>query len=194
MKKDKQRDISMLTLPDLITQYYPRIKELASMKAYKYYIPYDDLINETHQNISRASSRSQFTGQTEGDFIAWLDQLMSNSAINVKRLQKRRAERNVSLDNDDEQFTNSIGSVNQTCSSSKVLLKNICVWAEKTYSKHQNKNYTTVFTRRFIQEASYMEIADELEIPINSVKSIVFTLRKGLIAQFQTEYRQVINN
>src|SRR5690606_23513899 len=97
-----------------------------------------------------------------------------------KNAQKRIKSKNVVyLDNNTDEDVNLHDTIGKydTIFDDTTIFTNII---NKTLDTFRNSNYKTVYNLFFIEQNKMEEISVELNIPINSVKTIIYQLRKKL--------------
>ncbi len=195
MKTNPSLKIGNWPMEKLIRFYYPRIKEIVLFKAFKMQLDANELLSQVNYNLGTAMVNKAFTGETESQFIAWINTLIFNAGINLSRMNKRDTSLFVDIDNQDLDIEHkTITKSYQPCDAHKLLLKRVSCYIEERYSAKNNNFYVDVFNRNLIDGDSYIEVADKLKIPISSVKNAIFQIRKTLSEKFGREYSELINN
>nr|WP_028987166.1 sigma-70 family RNA polymerase sigma factor [Thermicanus aegyptius] len=105
----------------------------------------------------------------QAQFLTWAQRIVTNLCID--RFRKQRE--SVHID-DMERVLPSPGSVEE-----EVMKKNTAKDIEEAISQLP-QNFRTVVVLRYIQDFSYGEIAEILNLPLNTVKSHLFRARKLL--------------
>lgn len=193
--KYKNLDITNWTLEKLIKFYYPRIKEIVHLKSYKMRIDYSDLLSSVNYSLGKAVINNRFSGEHEKQFISWIDTLIFNTAINFKREQNREKPYLSDIDLEEYDIDHlTKNQTSQTCSSQKIFLKNVTEWAQQKYKDKKNNSFIEIFNRVLIDGDKYEEVATQLQINVNSLKTIIYTIRRDMNNKFGSEYTEIINN
>jgi RNA polymerase sigma-70 factor (ECF subfamily) len=118
-------------------------------------------------------------------FSTWLFKIATNNGIDFLRSQKALRS-HVSLDQNDYDSDNSYSGKNTLVENHpNPEEKMIAEQKEKllrTVMKKLHPDYRRILTMRFFDELSYNEIAEELGIPIGTVKARLFRSRELLIS------------
>lgn len=131
----------------------------------------EDLLQDTFTKA--ITYRSKFKEQT--NLKAWLYTIMKNTFINNYR---RAVKANTIFDNtDDSYFLNTSKGTEGTNPSSKLAVKEMWMAVEEL-----EDDYRIPFMKHF-EGFKYKEIAEELDLPIGTVKSRIFLARKKLMDQ-----------
>jgi RNA polymerase sigma-70 factor (ECF subfamily) len=111
-------------------------------------------------------------------FSTWLFKIATNNCIDFIRKKKAN---HVSLDHDDEEYEMATHEVQATVPDPEetlinqqkaILMRNVVTKLKPRYRK--------LIELRYFNELSYEEIADELELPIGTVKAQLFRARELL--------------
>ncbi len=134
-----------------------------------------DLLQETA--LKAFKYRQKYRNDT--NLSAWLMTIMRNTFINNYRKQKRRQvlndrTANNHLLNSGEATVRNKGEENATLSELEVVMEQVPAWAKVPLLMH-------------IQGYQYDEIAEELDIPLGTVKSRIYYARKQIKAQHPHE-------
>jgi RNA polymerase sigma-70 factor, ECF subfamily len=135
-----------------------------------------DLYQET--SFRALSNRDKFQPGT--NFKAWIFTIMKNIFINNYR---KKIKSNVILDTTDNQFylnsgNHAIGNAAET----DIMMKELGVMIENL-----DDSIKIPFMMHF-EGFKYQEIADDLELPLGTVKSRIFFARKELKDQIMSNY------
>lgn len=128
----------------------------------------NDLLQETF--LKALTYRDKFAQNT--NFKAWIYTIMKNTFINEYR-------RNVKTKNT---FDGSTGDIHLTYTRDKVYPGPDSIYSSREISKSIQEledEYRIPFTM-FLEGFKYKEIADELNLPLGTVKSRIFFTRKKL--------------
>jgi RNA polymerase sigma-70 factor, ECF subfamily len=135
-----------------------------------------DLYQETA--FRALSNREKFQPGT--NFKAWMFTIMKNIFINNYR---KRVKANTVLDNTDNQFyLNSATHASPNSAEGDITLKELNTMVEKL-----DDSVRRPFLMHF-DGFKYQEIADELDLPLGTVKSRIFFARKELKEQILSQY------
>jgi RNA polymerase sigma-70 factor, ECF subfamily len=135
-----------------------------------------DLYQET--SFRALSNRDKFQPGT--NFKAWIFTIMKNIFINNYR---KKVKSNVILDTTDNQFYLNSGShATGNAAETDIMMKELGVMIEKLDS-----SIKIPFMMHF-EGYKYQEIADDLELPLGTVKSRIFFARKELKDQIMSNY------
>lgn len=135
----------------------------------------DDLLQET--TVRAYANREKF--QIGTNFKSWITTIMRNTFINNYRTHRRR---NV-VDGSLEEHTYAIESkVVPNSSESEIMMQELSVLINKVKPK-----YRIPFLMHY-KGYEYQEIAEEMNIPIGTVKSRLYTARQKLTKLIKREY------
>jgi RNA polymerase sigma-70 factor, ECF subfamily len=135
-----------------------------------------DLYQET--SFRALSNRDKFQPGT--NFKAWIFTIMKNIFINNYR---KKVKSNVILDTTDNQFYLNSGShATGNAAETDIMMKELGIMIEKLDS-----SIKIPFMMHF-EGYKYQEIADDLELPLGTVKSRIFFARKELKDQIMSNY------
>ena len=138
-----------------------------------------DLYQETAYRA--VTNRDKFRPGT--NFKAWLFTIMKNIFINNYR---RKAKANTILDSTDNMyFINSGSATISNDANSNILMK------ELTQMIDSLEDSIKIPFEMHYQGFKYQEIADELELPLGTVKSRIFFARRALKEMVQRQFGDV---
>lgn len=135
-----------------------------------------DLVQETAYKAFK--HRDRYEPQT--NLRAWLMTIMRNSFINDYRKRKRRQTFNDASENDylldsGHQTVNNLGESQMTLEELQQAIESLEDWMRVPFMLH-------------FRGFKYEEIADELGLPIGTIKSRIFSARQKLQEQVKTIY------
>lgn len=135
-----------------------------------------DLVQETAYKAFK--HRDRYEPQT--NLRAWLMTIMRNSFINDYRKRKRRQTFNDPSENDylldsGHQTVNNMGESQMTMEELQVAIESLDAWMRVPFMLH-------------FRGFKYEEIAEELGLPIGTVKSRIFSARQKLQEQIKAIY------
>ena len=137
-----------------------------------------DLYQETA--FRAIKNRSKFTPGT--NFKAWLMTIMKNIFINDYR---KKVKRNTILDaTDNNYFINSGGQTVVNSGNANILIDELTTMIDAL-----EDGFRVPFLMHY-QGYKYHEIADQMELPLGTVKSRIFFARKELKKKIQDRYPQ----
>jgi len=137
----------------------------------------DDLLQET---VIRAySNREKFEIGT--NFKSWITTIMRNTFINDYRTKKRRNLVDGSLDDHSYSIESNIVPNN---SESNLMMEELSKILETVKPKYR------IPFLMYYKGYEYQEIATEMNLPIGTVKSRLFTARQKLSALIRTHYQE----
>ena len=145
----------------------------SSLQAFAYHLTKDsedanDLLQETH--FRALSNHDKFAQGT--NIKAWLFTIMKNIFINNYR---RKSRRKTVFDNTEDQFIlNSAPAFGGNKAESNLIMANI-----KTAIDDLDIQYRKPFLMHY-EGYKYQEIADDMQLPLGTVKSRIFFARKLL--------------
>ena len=135
-----------------------------------------DLFQETAYRA--LTNRDKFRPGT--NFKAWLFTIMKNIFINNYR---KKVKKNTIIDNTDNlYFINSGGSVIDNDAGRNILMKEL-----KRMIENLDESIKKPFMMHYLGY-KYQEIADDLNLPLGTVKSRIFFARKALKEQIRVHY------
>lgn len=135
-----------------------------------------DLYQETA--IRAITNREKFNPGT--NFKAWLFTIMKNIFINDYR---KKAKRNMVIDSTDNlYYINSGSTIIDNSAESNILMKELYAMIDSL-----EDSMRVPFEMHF-EGFKYQEIADELDLPLGTVKSRIFFARKALKEQIVKLY------
>jgi len=138
-----------------------------------------DLFQETA--FRAMSNRDKFNPGT--NFKAWLLTIMKNIFINDYR---KKVKANTILDSTDNLFyLNSISKSISNSAESNIMMEELLIMVDKL-----DDSLKIPFQMHF-DGFKYQEIADELDLPLGTVKSRIFFARKELKTMILDQYRFV---
>src|SRR5215468_10286288 len=119
-----------------------------------------DLVQETFLEAQR--DFAQFHGQTEGELLAWLRQLLLNNVANFTRrfreTAKRGVDREVSLEGDRSSFNQAAGVADSTPTPSDVAVQNEQAEAVQRALARLPEDYRAVLQLRYTEELPFEEV------------------------------------
>lgn len=132
-----------------------------------------DLVQETY--LKALKYRDKFADAS--NLKAWLYTIMKNTFINTYRRSVKT--RQIITQTDDLSLVKPLSGSNSPSAESQINLKHINNAVESL-----EEEYKIPFMRYF-DGYKYKEIADELDLPIGTVKSRIFLARKKLMADLK---------
>jgi RNA polymerase sigma-70 factor (ECF subfamily) len=140
-----------------------------------------DLFQETA--FRALTNRDKFRPGT--NFKAWLFTIMKNIFINNYR---KRVKANTIFDStDNDYYINSGTNVVQNVSESQIMMKGL--WR---MINDLDESIRIPFVMHY-EGYKYQEIADDLDLPLGTVKSRIFFARKALKEKIQIRYADALN-
>ena len=137
----------------------------------------DDLLQETHYRA--LSNHDKFAEGT--NIKAWLFTIMKNIFINNYR---RKSRRKTVFDNTEDQFIlNSAPAISGNGAESNLMMANI-----KSAIDGLDMQYRKPFLMHY-EGFKYQEIADDMKLPLGTVKSRIFFARKLLKEELGNDIR-----
>ncbi len=133
----------------------------------------EDLLQETF--LKALKYKDKFQEKT--NLKAWLYTIMKNTFINNYR---RKVKRKTIMDNTDDDYF-----VNSTKQSSPISPESEYNYKEITKTVNALNDECRIPFQMHNEGYKYKEIADELEMPIGTVKSRIFLARKKLTEAFK---------
>lgn len=164
-----KQSIKVMTIPDFnyrIDQIYP------NLKAYTYKFTSDneeasDLIQDTI--LKAMSNREKYRSNT--NFKAWVYTIMKNTFINNYRRQVKYRD----IVNSKQEFHNLYSDTRTMTSPHEIV-----IYKELKQHLASLKDVYRIPFQRFVDGFKYHEIAEELKIPIGTVKTRIHQARKLL--------------
>lgn len=138
----------------------------------------EDLLQET---LVRAF-RSHEKFETGTNFKAWMSTIMRNTNINIYRRQKNRKLREVEI-------TPAVGKLESQKTINEGPRSVFLSEMHGIFNSLDDK-YAFPFCK-FVEGYQYEEIADEMEIPVGTVKSRIFYARKQIKQKIDQNYDNI---
>lgn len=135
-----------------------------------------DLVQETY--LKALKYRDKFADAT--NLKAWLYTIMKNTFINTYRRSVKT--RQIITQTDDLSLVKPLNGSNSPGAESQINLKHITSAVESLEDEYK------IPFKRYFDGFKYKEIADELDLPIGTVKSRIFLARKKLMSDLK-EYK-----
>lgn len=173
---------------DFIVKYSKKIRSMVEWKAYRFFIDADDLHGELNLSISRIYIKSAFDG-TETHFWRYIHLSIHTSAIDLKRRRVSRWKPDPHLDIDEVQETDHLSNSVQPDLNLKLLVKRICTDFPLTFRKD---TWRVVWEEHFINGLPYDEVAVKANIPLGTVKTIIFKIKEYASREYLEEYKEAI--
>lgn len=153
-----------------------------SLKAFAYHLTKDtedanDLMQETH--FRAISNHDKFAEGT--NIKAWLFTIMKNIFINNYR---RKSRRKTVFDNSEDQFVLNSAPAHVGNSAESSLTTRYIMEAIEALDEQYRKPFVMHY-----QGYKYQEIADDMELPLGTVKSRIFFARKLLKEKLDGQIR-----
>lgn len=141
-----------------------------------------EIDNETH-NLDFQNDEERF--------MAWLGTVVRNLAINESRTYSRRL-----TDRSEEALTYSENySHNQTYQpdlDKKMLTKEVVDYFTELFDTNKHpKHYKVIFKAFFIDGHKYEELSQIASIPVGTVKTVIFNIRKMCKKKFGNQYKTI---
>lgn len=173
---------------DFIVTNSKKIRSMVEWKAYRFYVDADDLHGELNLSISRIYVKNSFDG-TEAHFWRYIHMSIHTSAIDLKRRRVSRWKPDPHLDIDEVNEIDHLSSSIQPDLNLKLLVKKICADFPLTFRKD---TWRIVWDEYFINGLPYDQVADIANIPIGTVKGIIFKIREYANRDYMEEYKEAI--
>ncbi|MGZ4049042.1 MAG: RNA polymerase sigma factor [Bacteroidia bacterium] len=132
-----------------------------------------DLVQETY--LKALKYRDKFVDAT--NLKAWLYKIMKNTFINTYRRSVKT--RQIITQTDDLSQVRPLNGSNSPSAESQINLKHISKAVESLEDEYK------IPFKRYFDGFKYKEIADELDLPIGTVKSRIFLARKKLMSDLK---------
>jgi RNA polymerase sigma-70 factor (ECF subfamily) len=146
-----------------------------------------DLVQETFLEAQR--DFAQFHGETEGELLAWLRQLLLNNVANHTRhfrdAAKRDVNRELSLEGDRSSFNPAAGVADSAPSPSDVAVQHEQAEAVECALARLPDDYREVLHLRYREELPFEEVARRLGRSVNAARK----LWARALERFQEEMR-----
>ncbi len=137
-----------------------------------------DLYQETA--LRALSNKDKFRPGT--NFKAWSFTIMKNIFINNYR---KKVKRNTIIDSTDNMYFINSGSIVENDAEKNILMKELNRMIDSL-----EDNLRIPFEKHYAG-FKYQEIADELDLPLGTVKSRIFFARKALKVMIQSQYGDI---
>ncbi|MEE9437790.1 MAG: RNA polymerase sigma factor [Saprospiraceae bacterium] len=135
---------------------------------------------DLYQETAFRAMKNKEKFKTGTNFKAWTFTIMKNIFINNYR---KKMKRNTIIDTTENQFfLNSGSAVVNNDAGKNILMKEL-----KKMINALDESIKTPFMKHYAGY-KYQEIADELELPLGTVKSRIFFARKALKSMIQNHY------
>lgn len=129
-----------------------------------------------------------FTSSPDAKFTTWLYKIAKNSMIDYYREQKKYRDHIVSLDGltEDEDGNAHPVSVLESCFADYEIPQKGIEFSQKREILLDavgklGKKYSTLIDLRYFKQLSYKEIAEEMELPMGTVKNNLFRAKESLM-------------
>jgi RNA polymerase sigma-70 factor (ECF subfamily) len=137
-----------------------------------------DLYQETA--LRALSNKDKFRPGT--NFKAWSFTIMKNIFINNYR---KKVKRNTIIDSTDNMYFINSGSIVENDAEKNILMKEL-----NRMINSLEENLRIPFEKHY-EGYKYQEIADDLDLPLGTVKSRIFFARKALKSMIQRQYGDI---
>jgi RNA polymerase sigma-70 factor, ECF subfamily len=149
----------------IIEKYHVRVYRLA----YKFTRNQADAEDVTQDTFMRAYENLLKHPKDELALKAWLMTICVNLTRNLAKKKKNINFSNIGSEDDDREFVDSIEDVKIESPGKRVKRKETTAAVQEAIGKLPAK-YQVVLQLRYVEDLSYQEIADTLDIPMNTVK------------------------
>lgn len=114
-------------------------------------------------------------------FSTWLFKIASNNGIDFLR-KKRAMQKHISIDsaNDEKSSESTVSLISMTPDPEESMIKKQKELLMRTVVKKLNPLYRKLIELRYFKEYSYLEIAEELDLPLGTVKARIHRSRELL--------------
>lgn len=161
--------------------HFNKLKTLLNSFAYNLTKNSEDAADLYQETALRAlSNKDKFRPGT--NFKAWSFTIMKNIFINNYR---KKMKRNTIIDNTDNMYFINSGVLVENDAETNILMAEL----ERMISSLED-NLQIPF-RKHYEGYKYQEIADDLELPLGTVKSRIFFARKALKAMIKAQYGDI---
>ena len=165
------------------TQLLSRYRESVFYMIHRMVKNHDDAEDLTMDSFGRAFKNIEFYRPTSA-FSTWLFRIASNNAIDFIRSNRQKT---ISIDKTQEEASdNSFDFIPSLVEDSKDPEENMISYQKGTFMRSivelLPEDYKHITEMRFFEEKTYKEIADELLLPIGTVKARLYRSRELLIS------------
>ncbi len=137
----------------------------------------EDIAQNVFIKIFKALPKFKF----ESEFSTWMYRIVINESITISKKNKQYIiPLNVNSDNADESKNNLINLLKSKDNIEKQLIQQETQQIVQTAIKQLNDKYKTVLTLRDIEDFSYEEIAQIMNVSTGNIKILIFRARNRL--------------
>lgn len=163
----------------LITENYTQIKEEVYFKSFKYKVDNRDLLSLVNERISVGLLTKNIDVEFEGMFWNYMRKVVTCCALDLIR-------RAVPFDPMEDRVVGEPAQI-ETILSARALINEV-------YNSIPHSHHKAVFMSCLVNGAKYEEAAKDLGINVQSIKTIIFQIRKKAMAKHKETYLEIINN
>jgi RNA polymerase sigma-70 factor (ECF subfamily) len=174
-----------ISIEVLYKQYYKPILNFIMQKMHNVEIA-EELANDTF--IKAMDKMYQFNPE-KSNISTWLHNISKNLIIDYYR--KDDSDKYINVSSFVDESGNEMIQIKDTCNNSDENLENkeLLEAVHKAMSSLKPK-YQKIATMFFIEDRPYPEIAEALEMPIGSVKGMIFRIKAMLRGELQFVYQK----
>lgn len=181
-KNNKERDIALVKLAingdqkaysELMTLYWATVEKTFSLKLQSR----EDIEDLSIATFSKAFDKLK-TYNSSFAFSTWINTIATNTLIDFFR---KRDQKTISIDDEKEDDTSTLNIIDNGLDPERNLI-------QKQKNKHiaslvhqLKPHYRELIIMRYLDELSYAEIAEKLDMPLGSVKAKLFRARDLLV-------------
>lgn len=171
-----------------IIKHSKKIRSTVEWKAFRFFINADDLHSHLDLALARIYTKSAFDG-TETHFWRYIHLALHNSAISIKKGTGRGLKHLKYPPIDIDEMPERDHAISQPDINQKLLVKRICAELPMTF---RNDSWRVIWTEHFLNGLTYEEVAKKGNIPLGTVKSVIFQIRSRVNDSYGEDYKEAI--
>lgn len=162
---------------DVIIDNYPQIQRTVAHKAFKFYVNEQDLMSAVNMRLAVNISNNQFEVMHINQIWGYIHMLINSCAIDIKR----RIKHTVELEDCKVAVFNDVDNM--------LTMRKIIAAILSDITKERDRK---AFMEVLVKGCKYEEVATDLGVDLNTLKGIIFRIRKRSIEKYGQAYKQLI--